>query len=41
MRILTPGFVSHYAGRMVNEHPSLLPAFAGLHTHRRAIVSGC
>ena len=30
MRILTPGFVSHYAGRMVNVHPSLLPAFTGL-----------
>lgn len=41
MRILTPGFVSHYAGRMVNVHPSLLPAFTGLHTHRRAIESGC
>jgi phosphoribosylglycinamide formyltransferase-1 len=41
MRILTPGFVAHYAGRMVNVHPSLLPAFTGLHTHRRAIDSGC
>lgn len=41
MRILTTGFVSHYAGRMVNVHPSLLPAFAGLHTHRRAIEAGC
>lgn len=41
MRILTPGFVAHYAGRMVNVHPSLLPAFAGLHTHRRAIEAGC
>lgn len=41
MRILTPGFVTHYAGRMVNVHPSLLPAFAGLHTHRRAIEAGC
>ena len=41
MRILTPGFVSHYAGRMVNVHPSLLPAFSGLHTHRRAIEAGC
>ena len=41
MRILTPGFVEHYRGRMVNVHPSLLPAFAGLHTHRRAIESGC
>lgn len=41
MRILTPGFVSHYAGRMVNVHPSLLPAFTGLNTHRRAIEVGC
>lgn len=41
MRILTPGFVSHYAGRMVNIHPSLLPAFPGLQTHRRAIEMGC
>ena len=41
MRILTPGFVSHYAGRMVNIHPSLLPAFTGLHTHQRAIDAGC
>ena len=41
MRILSPGFVTHYAGRLVNIHPSLLPAFAGLHTHRRAIAAGC
>jgi phosphoribosylglycinamide formyltransferase-1 len=41
MRILTPGFVSHYTGRLVNIHPSLLPAFPGLHTHRRAIEAGC
>lgn len=41
MRILTPGFVHHYAGRLVNIHPSLLPAFAGLHTHQRAIDAGC
>lgn len=41
MRILTPGFVEHFRGRMVNVHPSLLPAFAGLHTHRRAIEAGC
>jgi phosphoribosylglycinamide formyltransferase 1 len=41
MRILTPGFVAHYAGRLVNIHPSLLPAFAGLHTHARAIAAGC
>jgi len=41
MRILTPGFVDHYAGRLLNIHPSLLPAFAGLHTHQRAIDAGC
>ena len=41
MRILTPGFVTHYEGRLINIHPSLLPAFPGLHTHRRAIESGC
>lgn len=41
MRILTPGFVAHYAGRLVNIHPSLLPAFPGLHTHQRAIDTGC
>ena len=41
MRILTPGFVTHYAGRLVNIHPSLLPAFPGLHTHQRAIDAGC
>lgn len=41
MRILTPGFVAHYAGRLVNVHPSLLPAFTGLHTHQRAIDAGC
>ena len=41
MRILTPGFVAHYAGRIVNIHPSLLPAFAGLNTHARAIEAGC
>jgi len=41
MRILTPGFVNRYAGRLVNIHPSLLPAFAGLHTHQRAIDAGC
>ncbi len=41
MRILTPAFVARFAGRMVNVHPSLLPAFTGLHTHRRAIESGC
>ena len=41
MRILTPGFVQRYAGRMLNIHPSLLPAFPGLHTHRRALEAGC
>ena len=41
MRILTPGFVAHYAGRLLNIHPSLLPAFAGLNTHQRAIDAGC
>ena len=37
MRILTPEFVAHYSGRILNIHPSLLPAYPGLHTHRRAI----
>ena len=41
MRILTPGFTTHYAGRLTNIHPSLLPAFPGLHTHQRAIEAGC
>lgn len=41
MRILTPAFVSHYEGRIVNIHPSLLPAFTGLHTHQRAIDAAC
>ncbi|MET0333746.1 MAG: phosphoribosylglycinamide formyltransferase [Rhizobacter sp.] len=41
MRILTPGFVQRFEGRMVNVHPSLLPAFTGLNTHRRAIEAGC
>ncbi len=41
MRILTPGFVDHYAGRLLNIHPSLLPAFPGLHTHQRALDAGC
>lgn len=40
MRILTPAFVAHYANRMINIHPSLLPAFTGLHTHQRAIDAG-
>jgi phosphoribosylglycinamide formyltransferase-1 len=41
MRILTPAFVQRYQGRLVNIHPSLLPAFPGLHTHQRAIDAGC
>lgn len=41
MRILTPAFVQRYAGRLINIHPSLLPAFTGLHTHQRAIDAGC
>jgi len=41
MRILTPGFVRHYEGRLLNIHPSLLPAFPGLKTHQRAIEAGC
>jgi len=40
MRVLTPAFVAHYSGRMLNIHPSLLPAFAGLDTHRRALEAG-
>ena len=40
MRILSDGFVRHYAGRLVNIHPSLLPSFPGLHTHRRALEEG-
>lgn len=40
MRVLTDRFVEHYAGRLVNIHPSLLPAFPGLHTHRRALEAG-
>lgn len=41
MRILTPMFVAHYQGRLINIHPSLLPAFPGLNTHQRAIDAGC
>jgi phosphoribosylglycinamide formyltransferase-1 len=41
MRILTPAFTAHYAERMLNIHPSLLPAFTGLHTHARALEMGC
>jgi phosphoribosylglycinamide formyltransferase-1 len=40
MRILTPAFVRHYAGRLLNIHPSLLPKFPGTDTHRRAIEAG-
>jgi phosphoribosylglycinamide formyltransferase-1 len=40
MRILTPGFVEHYAGRLLNIHPSLLPSFIGLATHQQAIDAG-
>lgn len=40
MRILTDGFVRQFAGRLVNIHPSLLPAFPGLHTHQRALEEG-
>jgi phosphoribosylglycinamide formyltransferase 1 len=40
MRILTPDFVRHYAGRLINIHPSLLPAFRGLRTHERALEAG-
>ncbi|MBS4017366.1 phosphoribosylglycinamide formyltransferase [Azonexus hydrophilus] len=40
MRILTPDFVRHYAGRLLNIHPSLLPSFPGLHTHQRALDEG-
>jgi phosphoribosylglycinamide formyltransferase 1 len=41
MRIFQPAFVERYAGRLMNIHPSLLPAFPGLHTHRRALEAGC
>ena len=41
MRILTPAFTERFAGRLINIHPSLLPAFTGLHTHQRAIDAGC
>ena len=41
MRILTEAFVERYHGRLLNIHPSLLPAFPGLHTHRRALEAGC
>ena len=41
MRILGPAFVRRFEGRLLNIHPSLLPAFPGLHTHRRALAAGC
>ena len=41
MRVLGAAFVQRYQGRMLNVHPSLLPAFPGLHTHRRALETGC
>jgi phosphoribosylglycinamide formyltransferase-1 len=40
LRLLSPEFVTHYAGRLINIHPSLLPAFPGLHTHERAVAAG-
>ncbi|AWD21101.1 phosphoribosylglycinamide formyltransferase [Fuscovulum blasticum] len=40
MRVLTPAFVARLAGRMLNIHPSLLPAYPGLHTHQRALDAG-
>ena len=40
MRVLTPGFVARFAGRMLNIHPSLLPKYPGLHTHSRALAAG-
>lgn len=40
MRILTPGFVRHYQGRLLNVHPSLLPKYKGLNTHQRALEAG-
>lgn len=40
MRILTPAFINHYLGRMINIHPSLLPKFQGVNTHERAIAAG-
>ena len=41
MRLLTPGFIRRFAGRMLNIHPALLPAFTGLDTHARALARGC
>ena len=40
MRVLTPAFVEHFNGRLINIHPSLLPAFPGLHTHQQALALG-
>ena len=40
MRVLTPGFVARFEGRMLNIHPSLLPLYPGLHTHQRALEAG-
>lgn len=40
MRVLTPAFVARFRGRLLNIHPSLLPAFPGLHTHERALAAG-
>jgi len=40
MRILSPEFVAHYQGRLLNIHPSLLPKYPGLHTHRQALANG-
>ncbi len=40
MRIFSPGFIHRFAGRIVNIHPSLLPLFTGLHTHRQALAAG-
>ncbi|MFN3892095.1 MAG: phosphoribosylglycinamide formyltransferase [Beijerinckiaceae bacterium] len=40
MRLLTPAFVTHWEGRLINIHPSLLPSYKGLHTHERAIADG-
>lgn len=40
MRVLTPGFVQRFSGRLINIHPSLLPAFPGLHTHAQALATG-
>jgi phosphoribosylglycinamide formyltransferase-1 len=40
MRVLTPGFVERFAGRLINIHPSLLPSFPGLHTHAQALATG-